>query len=354
MDTIEIKKIVDELLNYLPEKSRNILISRFGLAGDKPQTLEAIGNVFGVTRERVRQIESASFKALRKVKKLKKTTVLFNNLKEKLLEQGGFLDEKGFRQLVFGKTKLTLIQRNQLSFILNSHSKFYYQKGTVKFGGIWYLKDSKKNVDKIRKIHEQIIAYFNSDGKLMQFNELLRVIRKADFCNSEGCDFLKGVQGKNRLEMLLRNSRVIGKNIINQWGLKSWKMISQKGSREKAYLIYSKYKKPLHFRELTEYINKHWGNKKKAVPQTVHNAIIMYDEFVAIESGVYALREWDIFDEYIQEEIIKLLEKEQKFIQMEKIIEYITTKKDVQSFVIQAILYNKELFIRRNDKYMLK
>ena len=49
----------------LTEKERDIIILRFGLAGSAPLTLEEIGQAFGVTRERIRQIEA---KALRKLR----------------------------------------------------------------------------------------------------------------------------------------------------------------------------------------------------------------------------------------------------------------------------------------------
>lgn len=50
---------------------------RFGLTGDVPKTLEAIGNTFGVTRERIRQIENS---ALRKLKNPKRA--MYRRLKE--------------------------------------------------------------------------------------------------------------------------------------------------------------------------------------------------------------------------------------------------------------------------------
>ncbi|MEK7070793.1 MAG: sigma factor-like helix-turn-helix DNA-binding protein, partial [Patescibacteria group bacterium] len=49
----------------LTERESKVLRMRFGLDGSKPLTLEEVGKVFGVTRERIRQIES---KALRKLR----------------------------------------------------------------------------------------------------------------------------------------------------------------------------------------------------------------------------------------------------------------------------------------------
>ena len=60
-----LKDHLDEVLGTLTEREAKVLKLRFGLEGTKQMTLEEVGRVFGVTRERIRQIEA---KALRKLK----------------------------------------------------------------------------------------------------------------------------------------------------------------------------------------------------------------------------------------------------------------------------------------------
>jgi RNA polymerase primary sigma factor len=60
-----LKDHLDEVLHTLSEREARVLKLRFGLEGNKQMTLEEVGKVFGVTRERIRQIEA---KALRKLK----------------------------------------------------------------------------------------------------------------------------------------------------------------------------------------------------------------------------------------------------------------------------------------------
>ena len=60
-----LKDHLDEVLATLSEREAKVLKLRFGLEGSKQMTLEEVGRVFGVTRERIRQIEA---KALRKLK----------------------------------------------------------------------------------------------------------------------------------------------------------------------------------------------------------------------------------------------------------------------------------------------
>ena len=81
IDTVEDKNLVDpastiedvdlyvhvlELMDDLNDTEREILIMRFGLDDSEPQTLDTIGQLFGVTRERIRQIEAKSLATLRK------------------------------------------------------------------------------------------------------------------------------------------------------------------------------------------------------------------------------------------------------------------------------------------------
>lgn len=60
-----LRENIDEVLSALTDREAKVLRMRFGLAGNKMMTLEEVGRKFGVTRERIRQIEA---KALRKLK----------------------------------------------------------------------------------------------------------------------------------------------------------------------------------------------------------------------------------------------------------------------------------------------
>jgi RNA polymerase primary sigma factor len=57
IDKIFSKKMVDEILNTLSEREKIIIYYRFGFIDGTPKTLEEIGKILGITRERVRQIE---------------------------------------------------------------------------------------------------------------------------------------------------------------------------------------------------------------------------------------------------------------------------------------------------------
>ena len=53
------------VLDSLPERDRKVLELRFGLKGERPRTLEEVGERFGVTRERIRQVEAKTLNRLK-------------------------------------------------------------------------------------------------------------------------------------------------------------------------------------------------------------------------------------------------------------------------------------------------
>ena len=60
-----LKEQMDDVLSTLTDRERKVLKLRFGISDGYPRTLEEVGSIFNVTRERVRQIEA---KALRKLR----------------------------------------------------------------------------------------------------------------------------------------------------------------------------------------------------------------------------------------------------------------------------------------------
>jgi RNA polymerase primary sigma factor len=62
----DLRDEVGDLLDVLDERERKIINSRFGLDGGKPKTLEEVGQKFGVTRERIRQLQNIALHKMRR------------------------------------------------------------------------------------------------------------------------------------------------------------------------------------------------------------------------------------------------------------------------------------------------
>jgi RNA polymerase primary sigma factor len=60
-----LQEAVKDVLDELNEREREVVIMRFGLDDEQARTLEEVGKTFGVTRERIRQIESKTLAKLR-------------------------------------------------------------------------------------------------------------------------------------------------------------------------------------------------------------------------------------------------------------------------------------------------
>ncbi len=83
---------LDDLLEVLDERERKIVDARFGLGGEKPKTLEEVGQEFGVTRERIRQLQNIALKKLRRALQKKEAPG------PRPLGQGGDPDDDFFRE----------------------------------------------------------------------------------------------------------------------------------------------------------------------------------------------------------------------------------------------------------------
>jgi DNA-directed RNA polymerase sigma subunit (sigma70/sigma32) len=71
------KKIAQDLISELQGKEREVIVRRFGLEGRKRETLQSIGDSFGITRERVRQIQVSATKKIEP--KLERYKIVFES-----------------------------------------------------------------------------------------------------------------------------------------------------------------------------------------------------------------------------------------------------------------------------------
>ena len=68
----DLENHVREVVNALPDRARQVIILRYGLNGGREHTLEEVGNILHVTRERIRQIENKALRIMRHPSKSRK------------------------------------------------------------------------------------------------------------------------------------------------------------------------------------------------------------------------------------------------------------------------------------------
>src|SRR3989344_9580334 len=109
------KAITKELLNELPDRSRRVLVDRFGLTQKgESRTLDAIGQEYGITRERIRQIENHGLASVRDSETYERLEHAWEDLKKALNTLGGILAEETIlRELAKNEA-----ERNHLIFLL--------------------------------------------------------------------------------------------------------------------------------------------------------------------------------------------------------------------------------------------
>lgn len=148
------KQVSKKILSSLDKKQKDVLEQRFGLAasGNSPKTLEAIGQGYGITRERVRQIEEDALKRLRKSEDFAGLAGVFSELKEKIEERGGLVHEKEFLNS-FGPE-----HSNHVRFLLVLGNDFNHLKENDDFYHRWTTDAKKAEViqDALGRLHKDL------------------------------------------------------------------------------------------------------------------------------------------------------------------------------------------------------
>lgn len=349
IDSEKIFQTSDFLLESLKEKPRQVLIRRFGLESNKPWVLDRIGKKLGITRERVRQIEVDSFRRLRALKK----DASYNEIVDKALlvidSMGGFCERRLLKEVL--KKEITLPERNRLMIILNSSDRIRYKKGTLRMEGFWSRKESSGELTKkVPQAHNFLVKEIKNINQPHFLRDLEEVTKK-----SAWRDFFSQEVGQKKLEMLLRMSKLVDMNILGEWGLKKWKTISQKSSKERAYLVLKKESKPVHFRDIACLINDYWP-EKTTLPQTVHNELIKDSRFILIGRGIYGLTGWGYSSGTVKEIILELFKKKGEPLKRDEIVSYVLEKKKVKKTTVTVTLADKNTFRRTSESefYLVK
>lgn len=335
-----------ELFASLNEREQEVLQRRFGLSGKDAQTLEVIGKHFGVTRERVRQIETGSIKKLQKIDNLSAHLKPVQTVLYQVLDQhGGILEENHLLDQVLTKKKDDAISRAILLFfvdkLLADHFDQFHKAD--KYHRSWKLATVQD--DHVAKLIKDIVRIVESHEHPIDEDELVEKILAG--IDHEGCH--EGmVQGH------LRIAKDLKQNIFGDWGRANWNSITPKRMNDKIHLVLLDVKKPLHFTEIAEQINALNFDHKTAYPATVHNELILDDKYVLVGRGIYALAEWGYQPGVVADVISRVLEDAEMPLTREEIVARVLEQRIVGKSTIHLALMNKNRFAKtEGGKYTI-
>lgn len=332
---------IKEMMENLPNRSQEVLEQRFGLKkGQKRHTLESIGQGYGITRERVRQIENAAKELIINTNTLiSHTQKTVKELERVIKNNGGMVAEKE----LLGHFTDDADYQDHLHFILNLAKPFSDVKKTEYYDKIWYTEEDSYNA--FSKSLDKLYRDLKTDELLTEKEILSRFTEKLE----QQTDNKKLLKNET-VKRLILLSKKIGSNKLEQWGRADSRNISTKGVKDLAFLILNSLGEPLHFREITEKVSEKFG--KKINVATMHNELIKDSRFILVGRGQYGLSTWNQFSGgTVKEVIIEVLKKAKKALTKEEIIEGVLGRKNVRKQTIVINLSNKVFKKNKEGKY---
>ncbi|MBU1046608.1 hypothetical protein KKH36_02410 [Patescibacteria group bacterium] len=335
MITFNSKELVQNFLSELPERSQEILIGRYGLGNSvKKHTLEAIGQKYGITRERVRQIENHSIKNIIKSDSFSNSEKYFNELLEIIESIGGIAAEKHLLEHLSNDNS----EQNHIHFLFVVGNPFYKEKGDNNFDTRWYT-DKKLAIEVIKAL-ENVHNQFEGD-QLVTESELLEIVRR----EARKIKARKEINDE-QIKKWLTISKVINSNPFGEWGLVTSQNIKIRGIRSYAYLVVRQNGSPMHFKEVAKKINEHFG--KNVHTATCHNELIKDQRFVLVGRGMYALSEWGYSQGIVRDVVMDILKKKGRMTK-EEVVEGVLKERYVKENTVIVNLQNSDFFKKHKD-----
>lgn len=319
MPKIDLDSIIKEMNSGLSSRQQKVLEQRFAFKGGEEKTLAAIGAKYGITRERVRQIEAAALKTLKA-----RAAIM---AKDFVSVVKNFIDENG------GAMRSDLLVQKfpypnaaqKIFFILSVYGEPHFYRADNDWHDFWYVDAAAKEraFDFIKNLEDRLN------------------IQRGQTISA---DFQKDKAEASYVSI----SKRLGNNIYGDFGLRVWPDINPKTIRDKAYLVLKKHREPLHFRALSQKISELKLSKRSVNAQTVHNELIKDARFVLVGRGIYGLSEYGFQPGTAREAIARLL-KGNGPLPSHEVVSLVKKEKILKDNTILLNLQNKRYFRRMPD-----
>lgn len=329
--TIDLKAAVTDILSVVEqEREREIITRRFGLY-DRKETLEQIGELLGITRERVRQLEKAILIRLKIAADDGKAPVVHNLEKlfiRHLTEMGRVARIQDLADRLMDRTT-DARERAHVAFIaelapgltiVNENDNYYHAAGIKEYG------DEKK----LRSEIDEIVKTIKKHGEPLTIEQLHEQLPY------EHPDHVRALASISKLLAHLKDN----------WGLVKWPTVNPKNIRDKIYVILAESGKPLHFSEIADAIKDSSFKRKDVTTQAIHNELIKDKRFVLIGRGIYALDSWGFSKGTVADIIAEVLRKSDAPLHRDEIVKRVLKSRQVKETTILLNLQSKAKFKR--------
>ncbi len=328
---IDLKQGVSDILALIEqEREREIITRRFGLY-DRRETLEQIGELLGITRERVRQLEKAILIRLKIAAEEGKTEVVGSLEKtfiRTLSEMGRVARIQDLADKLYTRTT-NQQERAHVQFIatlapgltvIDENDNYFGSVGIAEYG------DEKK----IKARVDEIVSIIKANGEPMSIDQL------HDKLSYEHPSHVSALASVSKQLAHLKDS----------WGLTKWPTVNPKNIRDKIYVILSDNKKPLHFSEIAKAIKDSSFKRKDVTTQAIHNELIKDKRFVLIGRGIYALDNWGYSKGTVSDIISQVLRDSSEPLHRDEIVKRVLKSRQVKETTILLNLQSKPQFKR--------
>lgn len=329
--TINLATTINEILTIIDqEREKEIITRRFGLY-DRRETLEQIGELLGITRERVRQLEKAILAKLKLA--TENGNVASINSIEKILvrelsEMGRVARVQDLADRILGGVS-NQQDRSRVAFIaeltpgltvVDQNDNYFHSVGINEYG------DAKK----IRNEIDKIVSVIKKHGEPLTIEQLHELL------SYEHPNYVRAPASVSRLLAHLGNN----------WGLVKWPTVNPKNIRDKIFVILTKTNKPMHFSEIAGSIKDSSFKRKDVTTQAIHNELIKDIRFVLIGRGIYALDSWGFSRGTVADIITDVLKKSSEPLHRDEIVKRVLKSRQVKETTILLNLQSKDQFRR--------
>jgi len=338
---IKLHELVQNLLIVLSDKEKYIIRNRFALETKKKHTLEEIGEHFGVTRERVRQIEKTALRKLERNAQNTNIKILTEFAKALLEKEGGIARDSYFKELLMRiLPNVTEQELQDLHLALSLDSDISFESNTLKYHPYW--RTAKLGDQFVNKVANIAVKSLQKAKHVLPIDAITLKVNEN----------LAQPLPENTVTNILRVIKEC-KFTENGVGLYTWRHIHPRTLRDKIFFVFHREKKPLHFEKIAEMIRGGHFDGKRVNMQAVHNELIRNENFILIGRGIYALKDWGYKTGTVADVIAEILTDGQPR-SRDEITKAVLNQRHVKTITIYLNLKNKNQFSRvGRDKYTL-